>query len=107
LKNDNLKEKEIKQEKAMGKKELESVSGGYDDGLLYYLEVYQDACKSVGNCGQDFINKTSCQHIKKNIDGEVHIYHGCTCCGLCAKACPHQAIIRIWHRWRPIGPEPY
>jgi translation initiation factor RLI1 len=100
--NDNLKEKEIKQEKSMDKNELESVSGGFlIPRLVYVVDQYictYHICKAplcAQHCCHGAVKYYTCgltvdeKWFKASIDQEA-----CTGCFLCKSEenCPHGAI---------------
>jgi NAD-dependent dihydropyrimidine dehydrogenase PreA subunit len=98
--NDNLKEKEIKQKKAMNLNELENVSGG---GRLFqgYYHVDESICE-VDKCGENASCARDCKNVcttgalrYKSSNGRfiMHICEdNCTKCGNCVEACPRRAI---------------
>jgi Fe-S-cluster-containing hydrogenase component 2 len=93
---DNLKEKEIKQEKAMDQKELESVSGGRRSSNIRVVPVcterYTESSSScryecIAACPQNAIYLRCATDLWPNINYEI-----CNNCSYCESACPHQAI---------------
>jgi bacteriocin-like protein len=103
--NDNLKEKEIKQEKTMDKNELESVSGGFRLGYEYRID--HDICHTnncmVPLCAQHCCHRAIKYMTLENNYGRQWIHasidqEACTGCMFCKSKenCPHKALKWIW-----------